>query len=81
MTVKIRRDKLRLSFAVPVSLVLFGLGKAAEKGDKKYGVSCKLSKQTKREIKYKLKQAKKDFGRMTIVDVQATDGTKVKITL
>lgn len=74
MTVKIRRKKLRFSFTVPVSLVLFGMGKSGK-------IQGKLDKRTKREIKDGFKRAKKHFGRLTVVDVQASDGTKVKITL
>ena len=72
MTFKIRRKKLRLSLAVPAPLVVFWLSKK---------VRDKIDKRTKREMKRKLKQAKKDFGRLVLIDVQATDGTKVKITL
>ena len=81
MTISFRKKRLRLWLSVPASLVVYGLSKAAEKGDGKNGVSFKISKQTKREIKRSLKQAKKNFGRLVLVDVKGDDGTKVKIRL
>lgn len=81
MTIKVRKKGLMLYLALPASLILYGLGKAAESNDGKYGVSYNISKQTKREIKKGLKQAKKNFGQLVLVDVKAADGTKVKITL
>lgn len=78
MTIKFRNKGLRLWLAVPASLVVFGLSKAAEKNG---SLPIKIDKQTKGELKKSLKQAKRNFGRLVLVDVQASDGTKVKIKL
>ena len=83
MTIKVRskKKKIWLRLVVPISLAVFGISKAAERNDENSSFKIKLDKQTKREIKDKLVKAKKNFGRLVLVDVQAFDGSKIKITL
>ena len=81
MTVSIRKKGLRLWLSVPVSLVLFGLGKAVEKKSDYGGLQINIDEQTKRVLKRSLKQAKKNFGSLVLVDVKAADGSNIKIKL
>lgn len=81
MTINVSKNGLRLWLAVPASLVAFGLRKAAEKQGWDGSLPIKIDKQTKRELKRSLKKAKRNFGRLVLVDVQASDGTKIKIKL
>lgn len=78
MTIKVRKRGLRLWLAVPASLVVFGLSKATEKNG---SLPIKIDKQIKRVLKRSLKQAKRNFGRLVLVDVKSKDGEKIKITL
>ena len=78
MTLTVRKKALRLWFSVPLSLILYGLSKGMRS---KAEFQFELDKQTKKKLKLAVKQAKKNFGNLVLLDVQAADGTRVRIKL
>ena len=80
MTLKVRKGKLRFWLGVPVGLVLFGLAKGLKK--KATGnVQICIDRHGRKQIKKAIKQAKRNFGGLTLLSVQAKDGVFVKIML
>ena len=80
MTVRFRKGKLRFWLCVPMGLVLFSLAKGFKK--KATGnVQICIDRQGRKQIKKALKQAKRELGRLPLLNVQARDGIFVKIVL
>ena len=72
MKLSVKYKLLYLALPVPVSLAL-RIARTASKGA--------MTKETAKAIKASLKQTKKDYGRLEIVNIEAENGFKLRIRL
>lgn len=83
MTIRVKAGKIRLRLWVSLRFACFIGASCAKREVKKRGGESKVvfGKEQRRALFKSLKQAKKDFGKLEILSVQAADGTIVSIRL
>ena len=76
MKIAIRDGKFRLSLRLPLRFVLWALGKAGEDE-----TLSRFLRENCGEIRKILRAARRIHGRLELVRVEASDGTRVRIAL
>lgn len=85
MTVKVKHGKFRFALWIPQAFLGFGLNKFFKskiKQAQKSGVEVQpIDKKEIKVIAKMMRQAKKYHGKLELVSVNSSDGTRVRITL
>lgn len=76
MKIAIRDGKFRLSLRLPLRFVLWALGKAGE-----VETLSRFLRENCGEMRRIIKEARRIHGRLDLVRVEASDGTRVRIAL
>ena len=76
MKIAIRDVKFRLSLRLPLRFVLWALGKAGEDE-----TLSRFLRENCGEMRRIIKEARRIHGRLELVRVEASDGTRVRIAL
>ena len=76
MKIAIRDGKFRLSLRLPLRFVLWALGKAGEDE-----MLSRFLRENRGEMRRIIKKARRIHGRLELVRVEASDGTRVRIAL
>lgn len=76
MKIAIRDGKFRLSLRLPLRFVLWALGKAGEDE-----TLSRFLRENCGEMRRIIKEARRIHGRLDLVRVEASDGTRVRIAL